>query len=51
MELKTTQTPVQSKKAYSVPKLVLHGDIAEITLDLFGEHPWKCRRRKPDQTS
>jgi hypothetical protein len=36
MELKVTGTPVQDKKQYSEPKLVLHGDISKITLHLSG---------------
>jgi hypothetical protein len=36
MEMKVGGVPVQDKKQYSEPKLVLHGDISEITLHLLG---------------
>ncbi|HVX65833.1 MAG TPA: hypothetical protein VHA11_04480 [Bryobacteraceae bacterium] len=43
MEMKVSGVPVQGKKQYNEPKLVLHGDISEITLHLLGNgkrHKW-----------
>lgn len=43
MEMKVSGVPVQDKKKYTEPRLVLHGDISQITLHLLGNskrHHW-----------